>query len=436
MNAVLVAQILLLSVPLASTALAQTAPPAPPVPAPVAASEDALRKEVDDLKAKLAETKNAAAEATKSAEAARMQLENAKSEAKENAARGLLGAVNSQKVIDLAFGVLPNSDKKANNFASVTANYSPALSTKVVFYSRNLNAQATKNEVVAATPSLNMDTFSEVSMTNDQTKISLDLLEYRPVGWSKSLTPVFTLGVDQLRDQRQRRLKIQQTFADPKTSKSRVIISSSTIDERTIATLPRLQAELSGKIGAFTVSGQGGIYVGASENVDFREQGLMALPPLSRDANRPDDEIKASVASSDIRKTYSYKSNGFKAGGEVSWDGEGHGFGFAYSIFQKKGERKNFDVSVVDAPQVIDKATGAILNEGERERVAVESRLTDARTTTSMALSWTMRYAKSLGVIPIIRVGLETDRLKTSGEGRSANTEETKQYDFGVVFSY
>lgn len=426
-------------------AAAQTAAPAVPQSEPLDNELKSLRDRVQSLQQekdvlqKSLETEKAQLKSvSESKKAAEAQLKAAKDETRAKAANELSNALNQTKYIEVGVGILPNSDKKVNNFAKLKGNYSPHWDSSFIFSSRNLGSSATKSETTpgaAGIKEIKVD--SEATVSTNTMRMELNVLEFKPSDITLgglSLSPAFAAGVDQLRDRRERNINGRHAFTDPKSGKNRVILTTSKIVEESVSTLPRLGFDLTARGDHLALSGGAGLLVANRERFTWDERGSAYFPPLTIDSNAK-TEVASQVAESDSSRVNRFGSNGYKAHLDLTWSGQDHGFGLHFESIAKKGEREIYNVETKPVEPDVDGVTGQVKNEGEQKRVVVESKATETRTQTLLGLSWTLSFMKDYGLIPELRLNMQTDSVKTAGGGVS-DTEEARQYDFGVVFNY
>lgn len=420
-----------------SPATAQEPPPVAPAEASQAIDSElkALQDKVKGLEAEKAQLETTVDDQKK-------KLADAQNAAKEKAANAVKDAVNQLKYVELAFGVLPNSDEKVNNYAQVKANYTPALTSSFTYYSRNLGSTAEKEETTPVDgegPVKELKTESEATISTEQTKLEINLIQYKASSWTlggMAVTPSIIGGVDQIRDRRERYISSRQTFNDPKSNKERTIVSNSNIIEEQVGTLPHLDFALAGKGPRFRFSTGIGLLIGNRESVKWSEQGSAYFPGLTLDVNKPDEDGAGQLVESDDTRENKFVSNGIKAHLDLGWDGPSHGFGLHFQYLTKKGKRDSYSVKNEPVTEVvIDPATNKNVNEGKQQRIVETDKVDEQLTQTLIGVSWTMNFAKVIGVIPEARINMQTDKTTAKG-GEDSDAEEAKHYDFGLIFNY
>lgn len=426
------------SAPAKPSAAEPAAPVAPDAPDAQAAALDAEIKALKDQVGGLEKEKESL---KKSLEEQKSQLDAAKTAAKEQAASAVKDAVNQFKYVELAFGVLPNSDKKVNNYAQVKANYTPALTSSFTYYSRNLGStekKSTTRTLEADSLVKELRSSKEASVSTEQTKLELNVIQYKVSPWQiggLSLVPSFIAGVDQIRDNRDRFITGHESYNDPLSGKERTIISNENITEEQVGTLPHLDLDLVGRSDRLFFGAGVGALVANSERVSWRSRGSFYTPGLTIDANQPDVEGPGQLYENDDERENKFSSNGIKAHVDFGWQGPSNGFGGHFQYLTRKGKRDSYNAVTVPLDVAIDPATGKDTNAGKQRRIVETSKVEETTTSTLLGVSWTMNFAKTIGIVPELRINMQTDKVSAKGDGKT-DTDESKQYDFGLVFSY
>ncbi len=417
------------------------AKPAPATPPAANEAQAALDAEVKALRDQVGGLEKEKESLKKSLEEQKGQLDAAKAAAKEQAASAVKDAVNQFKVVELAFGVLPNSDKKVNNYAQVKANYTPTLTSAFTYYSRNLGSTEKKSSTRTLEPDSlvkELRSEKEASVSTEQTKLELNLIQYKVKPWSiggLSLVPSFIAGVDQIRDNRDRFITGHESYDDPLSGKERTIISNENITEEQVGTLPHLDLDLVGQSDRLRFGAGIGALIANRESVKWRSKGSFYTPGLTIDANQPDVEGPGQLYENDDERENKFSSNGLKAHLDFGWQGPSNGFGGHFKYLTRKGKRDSYNAVTEPLEPAIDGATGKDTNAGKQKRVVETSKVEETTTSTLVGVSWTMNFAKTIGIVPELRVNMQTDKVSAKGDGKTDN-DESKQYDFGLVFSY
>jgi cell division protein FtsB len=391
----------------------------------LSAEKAQLQKEIVSQENKLADAKKGLADQANSA--------------KNDAANNLKDKLNSFKHLDVGFGVLPNSDKKVNNYAKLGVNYSPKWATSVTYNSRNtgLEQSTTSSQTVAGSE---IEGNTDTSITIQRTSLEFKLVEWKPTEWTmfgSEIKPSLNIGWNQINEVREKRDITKQTFKDSTSGKDREILINDHVLLDYDAFLPRIGFDIEADLGErISIIVGGGALVGNQEKYTYNQRGTANFPAASKSATDENDEIKAQVIENKDNNTNHSTSNGFTARTDLLYNGIRQGYGIHSQILAKKGKRKEFSFNITPVDPAFD-GDGNITNEGEIERTLSEVEITEERYQIQLGLSWSMFFMRDwAGLVPIFRINFENDVVTTQADGGDKETEETKLYDFGLIFNY
>jgi hypothetical protein len=402
--------------------------------AQAAQAAEALKQAKDQADAAVKQAKDQAMAAVKQAKEEAMAAANA---AKNEAARQALGLINSKKYVKLSFGVLPNSDRKANNLISLDLNYLPELSSRAAYLNRNLGNSATLEATKPAADGLpEIRRTARASSALEETKIELTLLRYEPEALtfgSAHVKPGFGIGVDQLRNNSSRFIVDRQSFADPRSGVQREVVSTVQVKEQTVATLPNIAISVrAGDDHGFNFDFGAGILIANRETYSWEERGTGSMPALTLDSST---EIAAQTVDLHDNHRNDFKSNGAKAVLDLAYEAEDHGFTLRGDYLGKKGKRHAYALDIASADPKIDTATGKVLNSGAKTVTTSESTVEESLTQAHGALGWKMKFLKRYGIVPELSFNAGVDRLVTTDNGQR-KSDVSRLYALGILLDY